>query len=270
MLRDLMAAGPGVAARRDGRLAGYVLWRPLAACLGQPAAYSPEWANGALPEDSARIYAAMYAAIAGEWVGGGRTCHLIGLLAHDADAIGAWHRLGFGMVAADAARDLSPVNAGDARVSIRRAGVDDQAACVSLDRALQRHLAAPPTCLYIEDAEAGAAQVLGGPAHAVWVAERAEKAVAYLRIGPATEDACTIIRDPGTASITGAYTLPEVRGAGVGSALLDRALAWAREEGYARCTVDYEPMNVPGARFWRRYFAPVVYALARHIDVRVL
>jgi putative acetyltransferase len=145
----------------------------------------------------------------------------------------------------------------------------DQAVCAALDRALQRYLGAAPIYLYIENPELGPARVLGGPEHAVWLAERDGAAVAYLRIGPASDEACTIIRDPGTASITAAYTRPAARGAGVGAALLDRALAWAREAGYVRCTVDFEPMNVLGARFWLRHFCPAVYTLARPIDARV-
>ncbi|MBN1642230.1 MAG: GNAT family N-acetyltransferase [Anaerolineae bacterium] len=268
MLHELARDAPGVAAMRDGQFVGYVLWLPTLARGGLRTAYSPEWANGAAAEQSARVYEEMYATIAAWWVGEGRLFHLVGLLAHDDAAIAAWHRLGFGMLAADAARDLTPMVDVGANVAIRRASSADQESCAALDRALQQYLASAPTYLFIEDPELGPARVLGGPAHAVWLAEREGEPVAYLRIGPASEDACTIIRDPGTASITGAYTCPDARREGVGAALLDRALAWAREAGYVRCTVDWEPMNVLGARFWLRAFQPAVYTLARQIDAR--
>lgn len=45
---------------------------------------------------------------------------------------------------------------------------------------------------------------------------------------------CLIIRDEGTASITGAFTVEEARGQGVGAAVLARAIQWARDEGYCR------------------------------------
>jgi GNAT superfamily N-acetyltransferase len=86
-----------------------------------------------------------------------------------------------------------------------------------------------------------------------------------LHIGPASDDASTIIRDPATASITGAYVLPDERGPGLMTALLDRALAWACAEGYARCAVDFEPMNPPARRFWLRHFAPVSNAVRRDV-----
>jgi GNAT superfamily N-acetyltransferase len=75
-----------------------------------------------------------------------------------------------------------------------------------------------------------------------------------------------VIRDPGTASITGAFTLSERRGQGVATALLDAALAWARDRGYVRCAVDFESMNVEARRFWLRWFTPVVLTMARRLD----
>jgi GNAT superfamily N-acetyltransferase len=71
-----------------------------------------------------------------------------------------------------------------------------------------------------------------------WRADRDGEAAGWLRIGPANEDASSMVQDAGTASITGAYVAPRVRGQGVMTALLDRALASAREEGYERCAVD--------------------------------
>ena len=94
--------------------------------------------------------------------------------------------------------------------------------------------------------------------------------VAYLLLGPASKNASTIIRDEGTSSITGAYTQPEARGAGIATALLKHGLAWAIERGYTRCAVDFEPMNPQARRFWVRHFTPVSYALERHIDSRAV
>jgi hypothetical protein len=53
-----------------------------------------------------------------------------------------------------------------------------------------------------------------------------------------------------------------------GIALLNQVLSWAHGEGYERCAVDWEPMNVLATRFWTRHFQPVSYALVRHIDER--
>jgi len=92
------------------------------------------------------------------------------------------------------------------------------------------------------------------------------EAVASLGLGPASHDACTIIRDEGTTSITNAFTREAARGNGVASALLNRALEWARAEGYIRCTVDFEAANVLAARFWLRHFRPVALSFYRHVN----
>ena len=103
------------------------------------------------------------------------------------------------------------------------------------------------------------------PAKVIWPAIEEGRPVAYLLIGPASEDASTIIYDEGTCSITGAYTRPDARGSGVATALLNRALSWARQEGYVRFAVDFEPMNPLARRFWLRTFTPVCYSFARAV-----
>ena len=88
-----------------------------------------------------------------------------------------------------------------------------------------------------------------------------------MKIGPATEDTSTIIRDEGTASITGAYSLPTARKQGLGTALLAHCIDWAREAGYQRCGVDFEPTNVEANHFWRRHFQPVCFGVQRLLNI---
>ena len=112
----------------------------------------------------------------------------------------------------------------------------------------------------------GTQEWLAHPANALWIACRGNEPVAEIGIGPASKDACTIIRDKGTASITSGYTVPALRGDGVAGAVLDRALAWARAEGYTRCSVDFEAANVLARRFWLRHFQPLCISLNRCVN----
>jgi GNAT superfamily N-acetyltransferase len=107
------------------------------------------------------------------------------------------------------------------------------------------------------------AALLRDPAVATFLAEAGGRAIAYLRIGPSADDVAMIVRDPGTASITGAFTEPEMRREGVATALLDTALGWARDAGYVRCAVDHESANPEATRFWRGEFEPVAVSYAR-------
>ncbi|MGC9348846.1 MAG: GNAT family N-acetyltransferase [Anaerolineae bacterium] len=275
MLERIIKAGPGVAALEDDRLVGFLAAFEIPAFRGFPAVFSPEWANGAPLDDSARIYRALYTELARQWVKRGRSVHLISTFANDRQALKEWHWLGFGTIVADAVRDLDKLQVPateEQAVHIRRATVDDLAAVQRLERALVEHLAASPVYLVGHEPETRETWIsqLEDPAHAVWLAFRDGEAVAYLMSCPASDDASTIIRDAKTTSITGAFTEPFARGAGIATSLLDRALAWAREAGYARCAVDFETMNPPARLFWLRHFTPVTYSVERHIDRRAI
>jgi GNAT superfamily N-acetyltransferase len=178
--------------------------------------------------------------------------------------------LGFGLLAADGVRDLQPVSGRADGVDVRRAGPSDLQQVTDLIEALRQHMAAAPTFLHQEDSVGieENAEYLADPAHAVWLAYQGTEAVACMGQGPANPKACTLIEDEGTTSIVSAYTRRSARGSGVATALLNQVLAWARAEGYERCAVDWEPMNVLATRFWTRHFQPVSYALVRHVDER--
>jgi GNAT superfamily N-acetyltransferase len=271
LLRDIAAARPGVAAVRNGRLVGFLSAWLLPSFRGKRSVFSPEWANGTELEDSQRIYEQMYGHLAAAWVGDGCFTHLISLLANDRQGIDCWHWLGFGMIAADAVRNLHPLRGSEPDVHIRCAGLQDLAQLQALDQAMFRYMAAAPTFL-VHDVVRDRAYYekwLRAPNKAVWLAAQGAETVAYMGLGPASDDACTIIRDDGTASISRAFTKEEVRGQGIATALLNRSLQWAREAGYERCAVDFEPMNPLATRFWLRYFEPVCYSLVRHVDERV-
>lgn len=268
LLRDMTRSNPGVAAIRQGRLVGFLTaWR-MSSFRGRPAAFAPELAHAAKGADGRRIVEEMYTHLAAAWVRDGYRTHLLSVLADGRGGLDVWHWLGFAMIAADALRDLQPLPAAGGRASVRRGGPGDIAAAMDLGAALQRHMAAAPTFLSHKapPARRGEEEWLADPAHALWLGYDGTEAVAFLKQGPANPDACMIIADEGTSSIVGAYTRADVRGRGMASALLDRALEWARTAGYTRCAVDFEPMNPTAARFWLQHFCPVCYTLARHVD----
>jgi len=274
MIHDLAGRELGVVALDDGRLVGFLLSLDIGTWRGVRSVLSPEYANGAELENSRRIYAEMYARLSARWVAEGFRMHLVSLLANDADGIEGWQWLGFGLAAMDGARDLEPI-ARDLEpigetvtdIEIWRATSDHVEQILALDEALKRHLAAAPTFLSHGpvDTRADYERWLADPANALWLAGLERDSVAFMKHGPASEDACTIIRDEATTSIVGAYTVETIREAGIATALLDRCLDFARSQGYSRCAVDFEPMNVPAARFWMRYFQPVCVSLARYV-----
>jgi GNAT superfamily N-acetyltransferase len=274
-LCDLAGQAPGAAAIQGSNLAGFLVAYQFPDFRGKRSTYSPEWANGTLLAGSRRIYETLYTGLAAQWVDAGYNTHLLSTMASDQDGIEVWRWLGFGLLATDGVRNLEPVPAEvpgrAASVDLRRAGPDDTQQVTALIEALRQHMAASPTFLHQEDSVGTEenAEYLADPAHALWLAYQGAEAVACMGQGPANPRASDLISDRGTTSIISAYTRENARGAGIATALLNQVLAWAREEGYERCAVDWEPMNVLATRFWTRYFHPVSYAMIRHIDERL-
>jgi GNAT superfamily N-acetyltransferase len=269
MLADLKESASGVVAMESDDLVGFLLSITIDDFRGRRTVLSPEWANGAARGRSGRIYEAMVAAAATDWYADRVTSFLPVLFADDHAAADTLFRLGFGMLAMDAMRDLSPPQGSSADVRITRATVDDLGSMMALSTGLVKHLqAAPVFLLQFESPDRDKlAADLEDEALRHFLAWQDGQPVAFMKIGPATRDASTIIRDEGTASITGAYSLPDVRGQGLGTALLARCIDWAREAGYVRCGVDFEPTNVEANRFWRRHFQPVCFGVQRLLNL---
>jgi GNAT superfamily N-acetyltransferase len=67
-----------------------------------------------------------------------------------------------------------------------------------------------------------------------------------------------------------AYIEEAARATGPGTQLLTRGMAWAREQDYRHCTLNFFAGNLIGARFWlRRGFRPLSLRLERRIDERI-
>lgn len=262
----------GVAAIRQGKLAGFLVGLFISE-KGLRMAYVPDWGHSTDLVDKRETYRAMYAALAPRWVANGYFEHAVTLLANDHAATDAWFSLGFGLLGIDALRDLSPVAAPSAEVSIRRATVEDIDIVLSLTAHLQRHLATSPTfmpMIFYRGREYTELW-LSDPAKALWLAYVDGKAVGHMRLEPVKVAYAPLpVADETIVAISGAYTRDAHRSCGIGTALLKHSLEWARSAGYTRCAVDFESANIVGMDFWwRSGFRPVCYSLTRHVDERI-
>jgi GNAT superfamily N-acetyltransferase len=152
-------------------------------------------------------------------------------------------------------------------MEVRRASETDAPEVVALVEKLRRHALRAPTFWVAEPGDH--VEWLSQPGNVLWLACGGGDVIGCMGSGPASDEACTIIRDGGTASIVSTYVEEHVRRAGVATALLERALTWAREQGYKRCAVDFDSMNAGGVGFWLRWFRPVCHSLVRRLDDRI-
>ena len=212
-MRALADRGNGVAlVGDDGVLLGFQAATLLDGHGGRWA-YTPDIAHataGILDTD--RAVERLYSGLAERWVQEACVEHVVTVLADDDAALAAFGRLGFAPHVVDLVRDLGPVDGASVPEGgeVRRAVPGDAPAVLDLDAGLVRHLRAAPVFLRIPNAPALELQRrrIADPAGAVFVATVDDLPVAFLRIGPSADDVATVVRDKGTASITGAYTVP--------------------------------------------------------------
>ncbi len=167
----------------------------------------------------------MYAELSKNWVANRCNTHLITHFAHDVEIIETFSWFGFGMAAADAIRDLSPIKGVNSDVEIKKATIDDLESVTSLSHQLHQYLAGAPTFLVSTEAsENNLKNLLLDTSKALWIAIKGGRAVSYMTVGPANSDAAFVIQDKGIASIHGAFTEEKYRGQGIGKALLNKSI----------------------------------------------
>ena len=273
LLQDYTKKRNGIAAIREGRLAGFLTCMLLLA-RGVRTAYVTDHSHAADSESSREIYRAMYANIAHRWVTDGYFAHAVTVLAHEREVMDTWFSLGFGMIEINALRGVSPVDKGMAEVEIRRAEPEDIDIVMTLRVAVGRHLTTAPVFipLIIGRGRKFYEQWLSDSANALWLAYRGRDAVAFMQLMPSSQLGVVMpIFDKTTVTITGAFTKEDMRCHGIGTALLNHSLVWARSTGYEHCAVEFESANTIGSSFWQgKGFKPVCYSLARRIDERVV
>ncbi len=271
LLAGLLGNHPGVAAISGERLIGFLSGQVLNEFRGKRAVYCPEWAHAAHSKNRRRIYQAMYARLSRQWTGRQCFTHVITTFAHDSNVPDMWFWFGFGLTVVDAMCDLNRPSGDAADIDIVRAGPADAELVTDFWRQLQTYLVQAPVFRYPPGEER--CEALGRGVHypeqPTWLAYHKGKAVAFLGLQPACASAAYIIRDQKTVSVSGAFVKENFRSCGIGTALLHRALVWARSNDHLRCAVDFESQNVSGVRFWMKHFQPICYSLIRQIDERV-
>lgn len=272
LLKGYANGQAGIAAICERRFVGFLIGL-LIPVRQAKTAYVPDWGHAADSESGQKIYKAMYANLAPRWVADGCFTHAVSLLTHEREATDAWFSLGFGMIEANAVRDVSPIEGGMAEVEIRRAGLEDIDVVLTLRVALERYLAEAPIFipLITQRGRKFYEKWLPDSANALWLAYRDRDAIAFMELMPSSRLGVAMpVLNETTVTITGAFAKEYLRQRGIGTTLLNHSLEWARSAGYKNCEVEFESTNIIGSSFWHgNGFKPVYYSLARHIDERI-
>lgn len=227
--------------------------------------------HAARTEDQRPIYREMYAALAERLVVDAHIHHSVAVPVANPELLQTWFELGFGVDQIKGTRALDAIEYATPAVTVRRAGPDDLDGVAALSVELSFFHAATPMFKLPSGPFADLDEVrpvlgpdLSDPRKAIWIAVDDDRVVAMMHLEPDSTAACSVLI--GMASTTAA-----ARSRGVGTAVLAKALRWARDEGYERCRVGWTSANPISDRFWRsRGFRPVYYTLARRIDERAV
>jgi len=229
----------------------------------------------ALEADPTTMYRLMYASLAEQWVKGGFFEHQTHIVPGDLEVEEAWVNLGFGRGTTAAVRGTGPVNVRrQPNVEIHQASSEDFVVVSTLsDELTAFHSHAPIFWPLLSEprhaAEEAHRALLADPRNAHFVAYENGKPVAmqtFARPGFTP----SIVEPEGNVYLFEGMVEAGARSGGIGTALLEHSMAWAREQGDARCTLHFASANPSGAPFWLgQGFVPVEYTMSRHVDERI-
>ena len=274
----------GVAARSGGEMVGYAIMTPqhfsathLLANFFPPRGVSLAYAAHATKAGMAYdVYREMYAALAEHFVDAGFFDHAVNVAAADTEAREAWESLGFGRTITCAVRDVSPTErAASAALKVHQAAEEDADVIFDLNEELTLHHARSPIFNpYLHESDQAShdfqRNLLKSPdANAHWIGYLDGRAVGMNTFMPPLFLSQMTVPEKTIYLFQGIVTR-DVRAGGVGTAILSRAVAWAREQGYAHIALHFASANISGAKFWQSSgFRPIEHGMRRRIDERI-
>lgn len=266
-LRHLLAAGhQGYTARRTGTIVGVLIGTSDGAYASMPA---EGFAIDPAVRDATQVLAEMYAPLATEFVATGVLRHYLDHVATPA-LIEAVADMGFGRHHYFAVRstDQTPSATGQDEITIRLGTTDDlqtiaELCIVEIRFRSSAPVFSPPENPSLDDV-IEAHRMLHDTGATHFIASLGDRDVGVLTLEncqgmPAL---CAI----GQPFIGETGTLEAARGRGVGTALVDAAIAWSARHEHPWISVDFQPPNPLSRRFWLgARFIPTGYGVVRAI-----
>ena len=211
----------------------------------------------------------LYQHLGSDWVAAGFDRHRVYVPATDADLVDAWFRLAFGLQFTYAVRETLPEPPVDADAEIRQGRASDVDAVAGLERAFSEHLRSAPSfsgrvVASDEEVRVDWADTWDDERFTHFVAERDGHVIGHVLLY--RREAGDLRIPEGSIDLALATTQSDVRGSGVGRALMAHAMRWAHESGYRAMTIDWRVVNLLADRFFTaRGFRPTFSRLYRHV-----
>lgn len=261
---------PGVAVFSKGTLVAYMLTGATFQFKNQKAAMVPEYGHSAIEEDRHELYRLMYMRLSSRWIQQKIHLHIFGHFAHDTELNDILFQLGFGAILSEKLRNLSPITS-DPNVIIMVDAHSETLVELELEHR-EYYLKAP---IFIKKNINPDAIIADLENHlkngdAILVYYENDVPVGYFCIGTSKKNGeGFLLQNTNTAQVKSAFVTSSFRGKGVGTALLNEAVTWARDKGFDRLFVEHETANYFGGKFWEKHFASYLYFSIRYIDNKI-
>ena len=258
-----------VGIEEEGKLLGYMGVSEIFPFKGQQTALMSEVSHATIAEDKKYLYESLYEEM-GAWLKQKNTqLHIIANFAYDDTLKNTLYHLGFGLFLAERVRDTSAIR------NVANVEIVEESDFLSIQDLEMEHMKyywnAPIYLNKDSSVEHARKNLLENQKrrNKLFVCHENDSPAAYCIAGPCTgegEGKGLILGNTNTAALLSVYAKPEVRNAGTGKALLDKAVAWARVDGYSRIFVEHETANLIGSRFWEKHFRPYLYFSMRYVE----
>ncbi len=281
LVTSLFQTGGVRVARENHRIVGFLGGWEIPQFQGdRNGVFVPEYGFGSdslEPEHAGRVFECLYGAQCARWCAAGALNHAVITYDEERHFREKLFHGGFGGVCIDAVRPAVALRLPvPADIRIREVRVDDPAAMHAWWNLCGRHhdyMRAAP--MLLGSAEETTGEDLVGwiqlEKHHAWIAEDGKGIpVSYLQLEMKTDGTSMLVDNPRNMAVTGAFTIPEARGSGLATLLLDAALSRAVSFGMTSVSVDFESRNWPAERFWTRHFTPFTFSVLRQVDARAI
>lgn len=261
-------------AEEQGKILGFMgAYGPIDEFFGNSkGVFIPNHGHGSIDENREYIYQSLLTYSMGEWAKEGLLSYAMTFFNHDDELKELMFLNGFGGRCMDAMKAIDQMELStnlEEGYSIKEVSYANVDQLLGFKNKLVDHIAKSPVFFPTKKFDVESFRDKSEKRQSVFFGLfYEEKAVGYVEFMEEGESKSSM--HPSVINITGAYLMPEHRGNGRYTSLLNHGIKAMKEKGYTKCGVDFETLNTTAYRFWRKHFEIYTISVARRVDEHVL